>query len=162
MAINLRSNRTMAVGALATCAVIGASSPVWAGSGSPSAASDQPNAATIANLRSEVAQLTSALQTDQSALVKERAAVASAVHAAHEADQFAAREANKAHKAKAAKARAFKDHGTNLTRAVTSTGPADIAVPMTDSRATGHPCHHGFGDPSHANDGHRHNGGWRH
>jgi hypothetical protein len=156
----------MAVGALATCVVVGASSPVWAGSGSPALTRANPDAATIATLRSEVTQLTSALQADHAALLKERGVVAKAVQAAHEADQLAAREANTAQAAKgaakAARARAIKDHGTTLTRAVTTTGPADIAVPMTDPAAAGHPCHHGGGDPSWHRSGHHHDGGWRH
>lgn len=162
MALNLRTNRGMAVSALAACAVIGGTSPVWATSGSPNGAksdaqravaAQQRETATIAALRSEVVQLKTALLTEQAAMAREQAAVKASTDAARAAKREAAHDARAASKARAAKVRATK------RAAASSVSPSSITSASTDPRVSGHRCDHSDPAGFHSHDSRGH---WKH
>lgn len=147
MTFSLRSNRGIAVSAVATCAVIGATTPVWASSGSSHGSDAQTrralalvknDAATIAALRAEIDQLKATVAHDRVALSKQRHAVAAATRTArltkHQAPALALEKAHARAKARAATR-------SRLSRSTPVSNPADIAVPL-DPTARRH-CLHG-------------------
>jgi hypothetical protein len=168
-----RINKSTAVGALAACAVIGATSPVWADSGSsgssdPGQAASEPDAAVISALRAEVVKLEAQLQADNAAL---RDATRSA---SQEAKALAAAKADVARlKAAVATATAPSANVKTVTVAVPAVNN-NGADPRDDKGLAGrHDCHHhgDFGDRGdprdHGDSGdnshgdHAFNGGWR-
>jgi hypothetical protein len=138
LSMSSRINKSTAVGALAACAVVGATSPVWADSGS-SGTPDAPNQATsaqqqavISALRAEVDKLQAQLKADAAAL--------------RDATQAASREARalEAAKAEIARLKAASADVTPDSRTSTLTVPADDN--HFDPAARGfanHRCHHG-------------------
>lgn len=128
----MRINKTTTVGAVAACAVIGATSPVWADSGSNSTTELSPaqQAAVINTLRAEIAKLKAETKADESAL-----------HAASKAARSQERALAKAR----ANAAQLKAHP--VTRSVTvpataaSTSSRDDAN-ENDNFGGSHPCDH--------------------
>jgi hypothetical protein len=80
--VSMRINKTTTIGAVATCAVIGATSPVWADSGSGTSAQPTAQQAAVINaLKAEIAKLETQLQSDQTALHTALSAVQAQRHA---------------------------------------------------------------------------------
>jgi hypothetical protein len=174
LAMSSRINKSSAVGALAACAVVGATSPVWADSGSsgtpeaPNQATSAQQQAVIAALRAEVDKLRALLKADSAAL--------------RDATQAASKEAKALDAAKAQIAR-LRANSANVTpdrRATTMTVPADDKHfdPAAVRGFAKHRCHHGddgdnddhgdfrgnadFRDHGDFGDHHtHHDGGWR-
>jgi hypothetical protein len=136
-----RRRNGIAIGTLAACAVIGGTSPVWAGvsghaASSPEQASNNTtsaDAATIAVLRAEVAKLTDDVKADHLALQQATKAEHAAVQAADKSRHLAAHWRHTAH-----------------TRPATRTVVVTKAVPATSDPDTHKRCHHGDGDADHA------------
>lgn len=153
MPMTSRINKSTAVGAIAACAVIGATSPVWAdsGSGGASTSSDtgqtttstQDNAV-ISALRAEIAKL-------QAQLKSEDLALRDATHAA--AKEARALESARAEIAKLESAA----NSADTTPAPAVVVPAGVPAvdhhrdPAAVPGFAGHRCHHG--DPGRADFG---------
>lgn len=141
MSTSSRRRNGIAISTLAACALIGGTSPVWAGTGghaastTPTAASSasSPDAATIALLRAEVAKLSNQLTTDRLALEHATKAEHAAVRAAHASQNAATRWRHEAHTRPATR-----------TVVVTKTVPDSSS---SDSETHKH-CHHGTSDPA--------------
>jgi fructose-specific component phosphotransferase system IIB-like protein len=165
MSISTRINKTTTVGAIAACAVIGATSPVWADDG-PSGPSDTTDPTTqvatttaqddavVATLRAELTKLQSRLSAEDVAL--------------HDATRAAAQESQAL-----AAAQADAAHWKAVAAAESSSSATPASVPGVDTNVTptnhgfdpaklNHNCHHHDGDfgDDHGNDhghGHGHN-----
>jgi hypothetical protein len=150
----VRARKTALIGAIAACAAIGATSPVWAGTGSspsPATVGDQTttaDAATIAAMQAHVAQLKTTLASDEAALAREARADHAAAQAAHVAMADAAKWKTKSERTK--------------THMVTVQAPATSTDPVNQKR-----CHHGTDpgdwmghghDGSHGSDSHHFHG----
>jgi hypothetical protein len=136
----MRARKGALIGAVAACAAIGATSPVWAGTGSspsPAPAAGQTtsaDAATIAALQAQISQLKTTLNTDEVALNKAVQADLAAARATHNAQQTADRWKLKSERTK--------------TRTVTVDVPGTMNDPTTSTDpATANPCHHNGTDP---------------
>jgi hypothetical protein len=135
-----RINKSTAVGALAACAVIGATSPVWADSGSnasPDAPAVSPqDSAVLSALQNQIAKLETQVQSEQSAL-------SAATHAvAKESKALAVAQADAAHWKAVAKAAA-----ANVTTVPVTPATAHAAADPADNGArVGRHCHHGDGE----------------
>jgi phage I-like protein len=147
MATPARARKSAAIAAIAACAAIGATSPVWADSGSsssPAPSGDQTtsaDSATVAALQAQIAQLRTTLASDEAAL-----------HRAIRADHASGRAARSA-MAAADKWKKKSEHVK--TRIVKVDVPVSTGTPTTDPAKSG-PCHHGM-DPGDWK-GHRHDG----
>jgi hypothetical protein len=139
------------IGAVAAVGAIGATSPVWAGTGSssapvPAAGQSSADTATITALQAQIAQLRSTLRADEAAL-----------HSATRADLKATRAA---HAARADAADWKAKSGRTKTRIVTVSAPS-----ASNDPAGSNPCEHHGGDPGNWNghgrsSGHGDGGHW--
>ena len=142
MSSSSRINKSTAVGALAACAVVGATSPVWADSG-PNSSQARTRAVTAHHGQlSDDAQVISALRAEIAKLQAELKAEGAALH---DATQAASTEAKALRAAKAEIARLKSATDTAVT-------PGNVMVSAVDNKAhraaargfAGHRCdHHG-------------------
>ncbi|HEX3898911.1 MAG TPA: hypothetical protein VHW74_07035 [Mycobacteriales bacterium] len=160
MSISSRINKTTAVGAIAACAVIGATSPVWADNG-PSGSSDTSDATTqaatttaqddaiIATLRAELAKLQSRLSAEDIALHDATQA------AAQESQALAAARADAVHWKAVAAAESGSATPASVPAVDTTVPPAAHGFDPADFK---HDCHHG----EHGDHGDDHHGRFDH
>jgi hypothetical protein len=137
----MRINKTTTVGAVAACAVIGATSPVWADSGSTSGpdATTAQQAAAMSAIKAEVAKLKGELRADEAAL-----------HAATKAARAESKALTKA-RAEAAHWKSVAENTKAKVRTVTVAVPASDPAALNradriNSRDKGEPCDHRHGD----------------
>ncbi|HVS67622.1 MAG TPA: hypothetical protein VHE56_03655, partial [Mycobacteriales bacterium] len=136
----MRINKTTTVGAVAACAVIGATSPVWADSGSGTSSNDQTagaaeQAAVLNALQAEIAKLKDEVKADENALQ------AATQAAKAEADALAKARAAAAHWKAVAQRKSVR---TVTVPAAASTFNRDAGESNDSTDATdGHKwCHH--------------------
>jgi zinc transporter 1 len=146
-----RARKGALIGAVAAVAAIGATSPVWAGTGSssaPATGKTSADSATITALHAQIAALRSTLRADETMLQKATRADFKATRAAHAAQADAA---------------AWKTKSERTTTRIVT-----VSAPVTSNDPTGsNPCHHHGGDPAswsgHGNGhghGHGHGAHW--